>query len=208
MSGEEESTASTGELDKQEEEEKEKEEGDSRKMEQPEFVLGSSIELQQQLKDGKKPADIPQDQGEGIQPTTDRGHKGLRKLFECELTAAKEKFTQGQVGGGEGKGGDDGKLKPSFGHRAGFDAFMTGYSFASIAVSLCKASSSSNGGEREREGMLHELREMKNKLANRGKLFPLHILKSHFANTSQQHKTAQDNIRKYFKNRSASDHER
>ena len=192
-----ESTTSTKHLDKQQQEEEEK---DSRNdIESPEFELGGG--------DGK-PVDTAENQGEGGQPT-DCGHKGLSEVFECELTAAKEKFTQCQAGSG---GGENVKLKPSFGHRAGFDAFMTGYSFASIAVSLCQASNSrwpgSRGERDQREGRLGELREMRNKLANRGKTFPLHIVKSHFTSTSQQHKTAQLNMREYFKKHLSNDCEK
>lgn len=189
MSGE---SITTGQLEKQEEGE-----GDGKNMEQPEAKLGWHTELQQELGDDENPTDVPEDQGDYVQPTTE-----LSELFECELTAAKERLNQSEAGS-SWTGRDDVKLKPSFGHRAGFDAFMTGYSFASIAVSLCKASR----GERERDKVLDGLSEMKNKLANRGKPFPLHILKSHFTNTSQQHKTAQGNINKYFKKHSPSHHE-
>ena len=181
-------------VDRQQQQQQQEEERDSKNnIEPPDFKLERG--------DGQS-ADTAEDQGEGRQPTD----SGLSELFECELTTAKEKFSQHRAGSG---GGENVKLKPSFGHRAGFDAFMTGYSFASIAVSLFKASNSSGpgpGGERDqREAILVELREMRNKLANRGKTFPLHIMKSHFTNTSQQHKTAQRNIGEYFKKYSTND---
>ena len=197
LNGEGESTTSVEHLDKQQQEEEERDNRNN--IEPPEFEVGGG---------NGKPVDTAEDQREGRQ-LTNCGHKGLTELFECELTAAKEKCSQRQASSG---GGGNVKLKPSFGHRAGFDAFMTGYSFASIAVNLCQASNSSEpgpGGERDqREGMLGELREMRNKLANRGKTFPLHIVKSHFTTTSQQHKTAQLNIREYFKKHSTNDCEK
>ena len=135
LNGEGESTTSTEHLDKQ------AEERDSRNNIEPqEFKLGGGG-------GGGEPVDTAKDQGEGRQPT-DRGHEGLSELFECELTAAKEKCSQCQAS----SGGGNVKLKPSFGHQAGFDAFMTGYSFASIAVSLCQASNSSGPGPGGREG--------------------------------------------------------
>ena len=159
---------------------------------------GDSTEPRQRPGDSTEPARNIIAQGEDTEPAG-RGDEELSELFECDLSAAKEKFSERQAGSGEER---DGKLKPSFGHRAGFDAFMTGYSFASIAVSLWKT-----GNSRDREGMLAELTEMKNKLSNRGKVFPLLVTKSHFTNTSQQHKIARDNISEYFKKHSSSDHE-
>ena len=150
------------------------------------------------------------EKGEGVWPETTV--KGLREQLECELTAAKEKFSQRQS---DTRGGENLKLKPSFGHRAGFDAFMTGYSFASIAVSLYHKARG-NGpchradGEGERglqEKLAGELGEMRNKLANRKNKFPLHILKSHFTCTSQEHKNAQLNIRDKFNKHMTSHHE-
>lgn len=185
----------------------------------------------------KKPVDTAHGELEEDRQPTDGQHEGEREAgiiwqrddrglcdhFECELTAAKEKFSQRRANNG---GGGGVKLKPSFGHRAGFDAFMTGYSFASIAVSLRKATESSGlGGERDSGGpggegegnglvgerehrLLDELREMRNKLANRGKTFPLHILKSHFTNTSQPHRTAQLNIKEYFNKQWTNNHKK
>lgn len=119
----------------------------------------------------------------------DSGHDELANLFECELSAAKARFGQSLSQTGQDK--QDVTLKPSFGHRAGFDAFMTGYSFASIAVSVRKSPT---------EGLLSGLKEMRNCLANRGKTFPLQITRSHFTNTSQQHRTAQTRISAFIKN--------
>ena len=123
----------------------------------------------------------------------------LSKLFEYELSAAKAKFSDG--GSHQPPCGQDSvnmklKLKPSFGHRAGFDAFMTGYSFASVSVDHGTVVAS----EHERKSHpLSGLEEMKNKLANRGKAFPLQVIKSHFATTSQHHRSAQAVIEAFFK---------
>ena len=214
-----ESTDLTQLPDKQQKEEDERERRGGTKFNnvessESEFEKGSEMEVQlggdrefaesampELLEDGGM-VDRAEEKGEeGVWPETTT--KGLREQFECELSAAKEKFSQRQSGSG---GGDILKLKPSFGHRAGFDAFMTGYSFASIAVSLYHKARGNGAcrrtegeGERGLQDMLAgELGKMRNKLANRKNKFPLHILKSHFTCTSQQHKTAQINIREKF----------
>lgn len=210
-----ESTSSTEHVDKHEHQgEQQEEQEEERDNTEP---AGNKTQLQELHQGDDEFAEsavqdtaVADEKGEGIQST---GREQLSELFECELTAAKEKFSQ-QQHQAHSKGGENVKLKPSFGHRAGFDAFMTGYSFASMAVSLCKAGGDGGpAGEGEDEhgsGMISKLREMRNKLANRGKTFPLHILKSHFTNTSQQHNTAQLNIREYFNKHPKfnSDHEK
>ena len=124
----------------------------------------------------------------------EREDSELTELFESDLCSAKARFTQG--GGGEKERGLlDLSLKPSFGHRAGFDAFMTGYSFASIAVTSMKPLDDC----REKLMWLSGVEEMRNKLANRGRAFPFHVSKSHFTSTSQQHRDAQTNIEEFFK---------
>ncbi len=209
MNGEGESASTTEPSDKQQ-----KEERDGRSNVEPlesEFELGIETEVQDQHQGDSDFAesavpygglvDTVEKKGEGKRPAT---IKGLREQFDSELTAAKEKFSQCQSDGR----GENVKLKPSFGHRAGFDAFMTGYSFASIAVSLCTAKENGSSGaccmaevavERGQGILAGELEEMRNKLANRRKAFPLHILKSHFTSTSQQHKNAQLSIRGKYK---------
>ena len=120
-------------------------------------------------------------------------HEELADLFESELSAAKAKLSESQ----KGPVTDTTELKPSFGHRAGFDAFMTGYSFASTAVSSQSKSSETGKGC----GWLSGVQHMRNKLANksRGNFMPLQVIRSHFTNTSQAHNTALANINTFFK---------
>lgn len=63
----------------------------------------------------------------------------------------------------------------SQGHRAGFDAFMTGYCFAHYQSSLDAA----------------QLASAKNKLYLSAKPFPLNILKSQYVKTSEHHQEKQ-----------------
>lgn len=101
--------------------------------------------------------------------------------FRQDLTAIRAKLS--------GCGHDQVKaVRPAFGHRAGFDAFMTGYAFGCYAVEL------SSGGEVER---LEGLEGMKNRLASRVANWkvPLHILKSHFAKTSSTHAIAKERMK-------------
>ena len=69
--------------------------------------------------------------------------------------------------------------KPSFGHRAGFDAFMTGFSLATSAVRLRPRGSAVS--------WLAGLEGMRNALANRSQPVPNQIAKSHFASVSEAH---------------------
>lgn len=124
----------------------------------------------------------------------DNVHQELSELFESDLSAAKAKFTEGEIHASCLQDSPTVALEPSFGHRAGFDAFMTGYCFACISISLRKLTS-----EKTRD-WLSGVEEMKNKLANRGKAIPLHVTKSFFTNTSQQHRIAQSRISLIFKN--------
>lgn len=81
--------------------------------------------------------------------------------------------------------------KPSFGHRAGFDAFMTGYIFAYYAITQ-----DSNSHKDDTtldtltldEAMIAGLSPMRNRLSNRSKSVPVILAKSQFAKTSQAHR--------------------
>lgn len=74
-------------------------------------------------------------------------------------------------------------MRPSFGHRAGFDAFMTGHTFAYYATSLSKSKQLAN-----RETIMTGLSSMKNRLNYSGKKIPMIIARSQFAKTSQAHR--------------------
>ena len=107
----------------------------------------------------------------------------LTELFHQDLEAARAKLAT-----------TSNFQKPSFGHRAGFDAFMTGHTFACYAVSLAKDLPGTSV-ECCREAVMAGLRVMQNCLGNRGKPIPLQIAKSHFSKTSAAHQTAQETIR-------------
>ncbi len=66
----------------------------------------------------------------------------------------------------------------SQGHRAGFDAFMTGYLFAYYQTTLPEA----------------ELQSAKNKLFVTSKPFPMHVAKSQYTNTSESHRQKQSRL--------------
>ena len=89
--------------------------------------------------------------------------------------------------------------KPSFGHRAGFDAFMTGYSFSHFAVKVAKSDS---GGL---STLFSGLSDMRNCLGNRWKPFPMRIVKSHFAKTSLGHRKTWKKIEATFGSSHASE---
>ena len=72
------------------------------------------------------------------------------------------------------------------GHRAGLDAFMTGYCFASYVLSLA----ASSGKEKEMAsfpGLLEAVSDMSNKIALGGKPIPLLVTKSLYCSTSACH---------------------
>lgn len=111
----------------------------------------------------------------------------LTELFQQDLEAARAKLTAPD------------SRKPSFGHRAGFDAFMTGHTFACYAVKQGQALlRSSEGVALSRETLMAGLSPMQNCLANRGRPIPMHIAKSHFAKTSAAHRTTQELIRSKY----------
>ena len=81
--------------------------------------------------------------------------------------------------------------KPSFGHRAGFDAFMTGYVFAYYAQTKTCLNShqlSSPNNLTLDKAMIMGLSPMRNRLSNRNKPVPLILTKSQFTHTSKAHR--------------------
>lgn len=83
----------------------------------------------------------------------------------------------------------DTPLKPSFGHRAGFDAFMTGYVFAYYTLTQAKdwptAGTNCKGYN---EAMIAGLSPMRNRLNNGNRAVPLILAKSQFVKNSQAHR--------------------
>ena len=75
-------------------------------------------------------------------------------------------------------------------HRAGVDAFMTGYCFAHYCLERGEGSRGRVSGDHSKcTSWLGELvASVRNKVALSGKSIPLHICKSHFAQTSQNHR--------------------
>ncbi|CAL9689131.1 unnamed protein product [Knipowitschia caucasica] len=94
---------------------------------------------------------------------------------------------------------DDGKLKPSpicsppkkkvdtGTHRAGFDAFMTGYIFAFSCVTDQKTGEEVSGSEGLKQEAQQWLLSGLNKVYLSGKSVPLNIVKSSFAKSSKAH---------------------
>ena len=75
-------------------------------------------------------------------------------------------------------------------HRAGVDAFMTGYCFAYYCLEKGERSHGRprvSDNHSKAASWLGELVCVRNKLALSGKPIPLQICKSHFAKTSQNH---------------------
>lgn len=113
-------------------------------------------------------------------------------------------------------GGNQGPIRtrrPAFGHRAGFDAFMTGYAFACYTLQSRLGDMEVKGGGADPElkgggadpevkgggaGEVQGLEDMKNCLASRASSWtrPLQILKSHFAKSSATYSTARERMRK------------
>lgn len=69
------------------------------------------------------------------------------------------------------------------GHRAGFDAFMTGYCFAWYRVELVNSKGTN-------------IEDTKNKVYLAAKDMPLTIMKSHFVKTSSSHKSIMGSLAK------------
>ena len=111
----------------------------------------------------------------------------LYELFSDEIAGAKKQL----VNDGQSSSKDDEfSSKVHFsGHRAGFDAFMTAYSFA---VYFCKrkikfSSTDQEVAKEKTVGTLAEMESIKNRIVISGKPAPLLVAKSHFAKTSHGH---------------------
>ena len=136
------------------------------------------IEVKEEEEDAKG------EEMEGQTSSPEPSTTALTELFHQDLDAARTKLVT-----------TSNFQKPSFGHRAGFDAFMTGHTFACYAVGQAKDLLPGASVECCREALMAGLRVMQNCLGNRGKPIPLQIVKSHFSKTSVAHQTAQETIR-------------
>lgn len=119
----------------------------------------------------------------------------LVELFSDEIAAAKQQLVINDQS--SSKDGDDCSSKVHFsGHRAGFDAFMTAYSFA---VYLCKRRrmKCSNTDQEASYNNLAEMESIKNKIVMSGRPAPLLVAKSHFAKTSHGHQLRMTELLKH-----------
>ena len=118
----------------------------------------------------------------------------IRLAEECgqgeEMQNEQEKMEDGcgEEGVANGRSGQEGMARSlAFGHRAGFDAFMTAYAFACYTVESSLTATTEGA-----QPKLHDLRllegvaGMKNSLASRAGNWkrPLQILRSHFTKSS------------------------
>lgn len=113
----------------------------------------------------------------------------LTSLFQHELTTARAKLTSTKSSW-QGTEQNSREETPSYGHRAGFDAFMTGFAFACYALQSADSADLSGG-------YLGGLERMKNCLPSRPGNWrvPLYILKSHFVKTSSTHSIARERMK-------------
>ena len=133
----------------------------------------------------------------------------LVELFSDEIAVAKLHLAND--GQSNSKDDDDFTSKVHFsGHRAGFDAFMTAYSFA---VYLCKkkqmkCSNTDQEAVKENTGSnLAEMESIKNKIVMSGRPAPLLVAKSHFAKTSHGHQVRMTELLKHHSIPTPTDHE-
>jgi len=120
----------------------------------------------------------------------------LTELFTDEIAVAKLHLTndgQSSSKDDELNGGFTSKVHFS-GHRAGFDAFMTAYTFS---VYLCKRKLKNGNAKQETVSYLAEMESIKNKIVMSGKPVPLLVAKSHFAKTSHGHQLKMTQLLKH-----------
>lgn len=118
----------------------------------------------------------------------------LVELFSDEIAVAKLQLTNdGQQSSSKDDDVFNSKVHFS-GHRAGFDAFMTAYSFA---VYLCKRKTKCSHAEVVKDNFLAEMEPIKNKIVMSGKPMPLLVAKSHFAKTSHGHQLRMTELLKH-----------
>ena len=111
----------------------------------------------------------------------------LVELFSDEITAAKLQLANDDQSSSKDDDSCNSSSKVRFsGHRAGFDAFMTAYSFA---VYLCKRRRMKCSSTDQEVSFcnLAEMESIKNKIVMSGRPAPLLVAKSHFAKTSHGH---------------------
>lgn len=116
-------------------------------------------------------------QAQRSEDNTEQNGDKLVELFYTELEKAKAKLQDASTSE---------LTRPSFGHRAGFDAFMTGYTFTCYALRLAKSSDLKLlPPHSPTDTLLFGVRHLRGCLGNRGKDTPLRITKSHFAKPSK-----------------------
>ena len=125
----------------------------------------------------------------------------LTEFFSEEIETAKQRLSNGgqnlsaEEDHFDQSNSDTTSEKRFSGHRAGFDAFMTAYSFA-VYLSKTKTSqqhsnskicTESTEAESAMKTTLVEMESVKNKIVMGGRPLPLLIAKSHFTKTSSNH---------------------
>lgn len=111
----------------------------------------------------------------------------LVELFQQELASARTKHGSKKESEMQSEG-DTMKTSISCGHRAGFDAFMTGYTFACYALNACTHIMSSQPTSLTPDALTQALGQWRNCLSNRGST-PIKIATSQFSRPSEPHKT-------------------
>ncbi len=109
----------------------------------------------------------------------------MSTLFKKELSAAKTHFAQTTP---------PPPRQPSFGHRAGFDAFMTGFVFGCYALRADPSPSPSPSLKRVDLEGLAEVRNCLIRKATSSRI-PLRVVKSHFTKNSSTHQVARERLK-------------